>query len=578
MTEAIIYARFSKADQSKGHSLDRQLDNAREVCAARSLATSPSLTFVEKGRSAFSGANRSKGSLLANLELEISAGAHRGRTLVVEHLDRISRQGWQEVLDVLRSCSENGVSVATYDGSRVYPAGQAVSMIEVIEIILKSELSHEESAKKSLRVRKSFEAKRVDAEATGAKVIASRPPSWIRRLPNKAGYELIEERADIVREAHRLAQLGHGTAMVAKIFNERGVPTWRKDSHGWHESYVARMLTMRTAIGEYTSTKHGTRILDYYPALMTVDDFNRTQASREKRNNLAARGRRGSAQTNVLQGIARCSECGGQMAMKPTRRVGWIDRRKTKIGNPGEATIKTHASYLKCNNARRRITDNDGKRLCSNSKGIRYERIEPAILDQIMTLALDNDRYNSAELSMTRTAVAETERELDHIRDSIANINEALQVKMLPSLVVTLATLEDRLAETTTKAMALSKVLTRESGAQPSSAFLARIKATREAMSHPDHDTRRDARTMVLDSLREVVSDLLCDRDGSALVIIAHGLAAFRVTDAGKVDWHHDSSNDPQAIKALTTEAFEDNKTMVEWIIRRAKQAQAAKG
>ena len=177
MNEAIIYARFSKADQVKGHSIERQLDNAREVCASRKLVASTALTFIEKGRSAFTGANRSKGSLLANVELEIEAGAHHGRTLVVEHLDRISRQGHEEVLDFLRTCSDNGVSVATNDGGRLYRAGERVPMIEVIEIILKAELAREESAKKSSRIRKSFAAKRDEAAAGEGKRIASRPPT-----------------------------------------------------------------------------------------------------------------------------------------------------------------------------------------------------------------------------------------------------------------------------------------------------------------------------------------------------------------------------------------------------------------
>ena len=564
--EAIIYARFSKADQVKGHSIDRQLDNAYEVCKARDLTTSSSLTFIEKGKSAFTGANRRKGTLLRNLEDEIEAGAHRGRTLVVEHLDRISRQGWKEVFGFLETCSEGGVDVATWDGGRLYPAGEEPPMGNVIEIVVKSDSSREQSDTKSKRVRLSFAKKRQAAEEGESKRIASRPPSWIRRLPDGQGYELIEAHAEVVREAHRLAQAGHGTAMIAKIFNERNVPTWRENSHGWHESYIGRMLTMRTAIGEYSSTAYGTRILNYYPPVITVDEYNRTQAARAKRAVPSARGRRGNAQSNLLQGIARCSQCGGQMNMKPGQPIG------AKVKNrPGLAG--TVRSYLKCVNSVRRVTDATGNRVCTNGKGVRYERLEPAILDQIMTVALDNDRFNANEVSATRVALAEAERELEHTKEAIANINLALEERYLPSLVATLTKLEAKLVEVTAKAVALSKAQMREDGAQPSSAFLARIKATRAAMGDPDHDTRRDARTMVHDSLKEVLSDMLCDREGNTLVIIAHGLAAFRVTDAGAVDWHHDSSKDPQAMKALTTEAFADNKTMVDWIVRRAKQA-----
>ena len=574
MNEAIIYARFSKADQVKGHSIDRQLDNTREVCAARSLTTSPSLTFIEKGRSAFSGANRAKGSLLANLELEIEAGAHHGRTLVVEHLDRISRQGHDEVRDFLRACSDNGVSVATWDGSRLYPAGERVQMIEVIEIILKAELAREESDKKSKRIRKSFAAKREEAAAGGGKRIASRPPSWIRRVGE--GFELIEEHALIVREAHRLCQGGYGTTQIARIFNDRAYPTWRADSNGWHESYIGRMLSMRTAIGEFVSPTHSVRILDYYPPVVTVEDYNRTQAARAKRAIPAARGRRGTAQTNLFQGTVRCAHCGGPMQMRPSRYVGKTESRKYPSGNTGVTAVNTPASYLRCANSLRRITDAGGNRVCTNGKNIRYERLEPAVLDKIMTVALDNDRYNVAEVSQTRIALAEAERQLEHQREALENIKENLKLKVSATLMQMLGEIEDKIVEATAERDRLTKALTREKGSQPSAAFLERIKATRSAMNDPDHDTRRDARTMVHDSLREVISDVLCDRDGNSVVVVAHGLAAFRVNNDGKVDWQHDSSADPKAVAALTTEAFAANAATVEGVINRAQRARAA--
>lgn len=571
MTEAIIYARFSKADQVKGHSIERQLDNAREVCTARGLVIAASRTFVEKGKSAFTGANRRKGSLLRNLEDEIEAGAHRGRTLVVEHLDRISRQGWREVFGFLEVCIDNGVGVATWDGSRLYPAGQEPNMGEVIEIIVKANAAREESEKKSFRIRKSFAEKREAAEQGTAKRIASRPPSWIKRVPG--GYELIEEHAEVVREAHRLCQLGYGTAQIARIFNDRNYPTWRANSNGWHESYVGRMLTMRTAIGEYVSTNHGTRILDYYPPCITVDCYNRTQASRAQRAIPAAKGRRGTAQTNLFQTIAKCDHCGGPMQMKPSRYVGRTEGRKYASGNTGRTAINSAASYLRCVNSLRRVTHADGSRICMNGKTVRYERLEPAVLDKIMTVALDNDRYNVSEVSQTRIALAEAERQLGHHRESLENIKENLKLKVSSTLMDMLIEIEAKIEATQAERDGLLSALNREGGTKPSTEFLARIAQTRAAMSDPDHDTRRDARTMVHDSLCAVVTDMRCDKDANTMVIIANGLAAFRVNNAGEVDWQYDASGDPKALVALTTEAFAANKDLVEGVISRAKRA-----
>lgn len=568
--EALIYARFSRQDQERGHTIERQIERTHQVCAARGLSISPSRTFVEKGKSAFSGANRRKGSLLANLELEIEAGAHHGRTLVVEHLDRISRQGHDEVRDFLRTCSDNGVSVATKDGDRFYPAGERVQMIEVIEIILKAELAREESQKKSGRVRDSFRAKREKAVAGGEKRIASRPPSWLRRIDGD--YEIIEEHADIVREAHRLAQIGHGTTAIAKIFNDRNYRPWREASNGWHESYISRMLSMRTSIGEYVSDRYKQRIVDYYPSIITVDCYNRTQAARAKRTNPKSRGRRGSAQSNVLQSMVRCHHCGGSLTLKTSRRQGEKRVRTYLSGNAGTTEINTHASYLICVNSQRRVTDEAGNRVCQNRKHVRYERLEKAVLDMIMTVALDNDRFNVTEISQTRIELAETERQISGFESSIATIAENLKIMVSPTLLTTLADLERKVEEARQVKDRLAQALSRERGSQPTAEFLQRIKDTRAAMASDDKDIRRDARTMVNDSLKEIVSDISIDSDGNAMVIVAHGLAAFRVNDAGDVVWKHDSSNDPRAIEVLTTEAYASNEPVVTAVLARARR------
>lgn len=576
MNEAIIYARFSKADQAKGHSIERQLDYTREVCAARGLVEKPSLTFVEKGRSAFSGANRVKGSLLAKLEGEIAAGYHHGRTLVVEHLDRISRQGHQEVTDFLRACSDGGVSVATKDGDRFYPAGVRVTMLDIIEIILKSELAREESEKKANRIKKKFAARRKRAAEEGSKEIASRPPSWLRRLPDRNGYEVIEEHAAIVREAHRLAQLGHGTTAIAKVFNERGLKPWRERKEGdpckgWHESYILRMLKMRTSIGEYTSDKYGTRILDYYPSIITVEEYDRTQAAMAKRRNPASRGRRGTLQSSLFSGLTMCACCHRSMVMTPGARTGTVNAKSRK-GERVTRNVNTPRNYLKCVASSRRLMNDAGERICVNSKGIRYERLEPAVLDKIMTLALDNDRFNVAEISDSRRKLADLSRRIDAEEEAKNNIAANLRIKVSPTLLDMLEQIEEKIVSLTNDRKALEATMVRERGAQPSSAFLARIRETRAALDDPDLAVRRDARTMVRDSLQEIVTEMLCHTDGSVVVTIAHGLAAFRVNDAGQIDWQYDASGDQQAIRALTTEAYEDNASTVETVLTRAKR------
>jgi hypothetical protein len=253
--------------------------------------------------------------------------------------------------------------------------------------------------------------------------------------------------------------------------------------------------------------------------------------------------------------------------------VGKTEARKYATGNIGNTAINSPASYLRCTNNLRRVTRDDGSRICTNRKTVRYERLEPAVLDTIMTVALDNDRYNVSEISKTRIALAESERQLEHHRGSLENIKANLKLKVSATLMDMLVEIEDKITATQAERDALRAGLHGENGAQPSVEFLGRIAQTRAAMSHPDHDTRRDARTMVHDSLCAVVTDLRCDREANTVVVVANGLAAFRVNNVGEIDWRYDASGDPQALVALTTEAFAANASLVDSVIKRAKRA-----
>jgi DNA invertase Pin-like site-specific DNA recombinase len=567
INEAIIYARFSKADQVRGHSIERQTDNALDLCRANGWATDPTRIFVEKGKSAFTGANRVKGTLLATLEREIEAGAHRERVLVVEHLDRISRQGWEEVFAFLKTCSESGVSVATHDGARVYYAGERIDMGKVIEVIVKSELSREESAKKSGRILKSFAAKREKAATEGGRNIASRPPSWIAKVPG--GFELIEERAAIVREAHRLALAGYGTAMIAKHFNALRIPTWRASSDGWHESYVGRMLNNRAAIGEYVSPTHGDRIVDYYPSCVSVDTFNRVQAARATRRTKGA-GPRGIAQANLFSGLLKCSECGAAMNMSPSRRMGRVEKRKSRAGHPLTNDTLVAASYLSCKASRRRLTNPDGSRVCTNSRTVRYEYIEPTILNQVLNVALDTDSFNVTELSQTRIALAEAERQIDAKTEQAANLAANLADTVSPTLMARLVALEEEIAAMKAERDTLRRGLSREAGAPISAAVLQRIHDTREKLSDPDIDIRRDARVLVADALKSVITSIQCDARGYSVVSIACGLAAFEMDPTGKITQRFDGSGNPEYVASLSRGALRANGHRVAKILQRA--------
>jgi DNA invertase Pin-like site-specific DNA recombinase len=570
--EALIYARFSKLEQIGGASAKRQIEMARKLCEDNGWEHSPEREWVEEGKSAYSGANRAKGSWLFNFEREAAIGLHRGRVLVVEAVDRISRQGYSQTLDFLNALLGQGVTVATAANRRVYEAYKPVEMMEVIEVILHSELAAKESQQKSRRVRDGFAKLRAKAAAGEQNSISSRKPSWIKVEDGKPVE--IKERADIVREIYRLAADGAGTTLIAKILNERGVKPWREDSNGWHEGYIYRLLTVRTVLGEFISPRHNERILGYYPSIIDVDTYNRVAAARVKRANKGA-GRWSEKHTNLFSGLTRCNVCGGSMTVKPSRVAGTRERKKID-GKIVDTVCNVTSIYLVCNAAKRRVMNEDGSRRCDNLRQTRLDKIEGPILDEVLKLALDGDRFAQREASDARIALAETERLIEFKREQAGKLGENLKNQISDTLMDMLIAIENEIRALEAERAKLVDASAAELGAATSPAMIARIRETRAKLNSDDRVERMEARSMVADALRNVITDILCDRDASAMVIIASGVAAFRVTSAGVIDWRYDATGDEAAMKSLTQGAYAGNRATVEAVMKRARAINVA--
>src|ERR1700739_3168974 len=84
------YARWSTPEQARGDTLRRQLEMSREYAAEQGLELDE--TFRDPGVSAYRGKNRHEGAL-ANFIAQIDSGKiERGSFLLVESLDRLSRE------------------------------------------------------------------------------------------------------------------------------------------------------------------------------------------------------------------------------------------------------------------------------------------------------------------------------------------------------------------------------------------------------------------------------------------------------------------------------------------------------
>jgi len=115
--KAFSYLRYSTPEQGQGDSVRRQLELSRQYAETHSFELDESLK-PDKGVSAFRGKNRTEGNLGAFLHDCQSGRVPKGSALLVESLDRLSREQVEEALYQFLDIIRSGIEVHTLsDGS-----------------------------------------------------------------------------------------------------------------------------------------------------------------------------------------------------------------------------------------------------------------------------------------------------------------------------------------------------------------------------------------------------------------------------------------------------------------------------
>ncbi|MCJ8149103.1 recombinase family protein [Shinella sedimenti] len=318
--KAYSYVRFSTPEQMRGDSLRRQTEAAERYAALHGLDLDRELTFRDLGVSAYRGANADTGHLGEFLAAVRHGDIKPGSFLLVESLDRLSRQKPRRAVRVLEQLCEEGITVVTLDDQRAYTEEVLdEDPTALLVAILVAARAHEESATKARRVREAWGAKRKTA---AAKPLTRLCPGWVRLRDDRSGFDLIPERAAIVRRIFDMALSGRGQYSIAETLNREGIPVFGRGRH-WHRSYVKKMLANPSTIGTYTphtmERVNGKRVRtptepvpDYFPAAVDRETFERVNGLTKGRA-IGAQPERSRAPANMLATLAKCPLCGGTM-------------------------------------------------------------------------------------------------------------------------------------------------------------------------------------------------------------------------------------------------------------------------
>lgn len=303
MRTAYSYIRFSDDVQRRGDSVRRQTELRNGWLLRHPDCTlDESLRLNDLGVSAFRGRNLKEGALAGFLEAVRTGRVCAGSLLIVESLDRLSRDQIRPALQLFLSILDAGVSIVTLSPEREYAPTDQDPLV-LIEPLIYFSRAHEESSTKSHRLSQSWAARRKAAGPDAP--ITTVGPKWLVMTDGK--WAIVPERGRVVRSIFQWSREGSGNFEIVKRLNERKVPNFGPGKR-WNTSYVRMILTDRRAIGEYqpkrmgrTKVPVGDPIPNYYPAVVTEDEFYATLGLVKRRKGTPGRG--GSKRENVLAGL-----------------------------------------------------------------------------------------------------------------------------------------------------------------------------------------------------------------------------------------------------------------------------------
>lgn len=319
--KAYSYLRFSTPEQAKGDSKRRQTELAEAWAVRHGMELDTELSMQDLGVSAFRGDNTKRGALSLFRRAVEDGLVHPGSVLLVENLDRISRQAPWDALPVFQGIINEGVDIVTLaDEKRWSKEDLRENPLRIMESLLVFIRANEESRTKSRRLAAVWVNKRKKA-AEGI-VATARAPAWLE-VGEQNGlrrFKIVNERAQVVQQVFQWAADGIGQHSIAHKLNQANVPTFGAAKF-WHRSYIAKILKNEAVVGKYTpavvehdgerkSRVNQKPIENYFPSVVSLDVFQKVQAITSD----TPRGKaRNGIVRNVLAGLARCGLCGSSM-------------------------------------------------------------------------------------------------------------------------------------------------------------------------------------------------------------------------------------------------------------------------
>ena len=304
---AYSYKRFSSVGQSHGSSIERQLEEAQSISAEKGwkFVDLPS----DRGLSGFTSENKHKGALGLFLRKVTAGEVEKGSVLIIEKMDRFSRNEVDLVLPDFLALLQSGIEIfSCIDRSHYTLAVIRQNPMMLNYAVMAMAMANDFSKTLSKRISNTF-ALKYAAATKGQKVnFGNWQPRWIDFVNGSFKFNKKAETVSwIIQEYLK------GTSMlsIASQLNQEGTPAIGRGKR-WTQGQVGYLLQTEGLLGHCEIKGH--KYSRYYPALITDDDWNKLQA--KLRENTARKGgnREGQSIANLFRNRCRCSKCGGSIS------------------------------------------------------------------------------------------------------------------------------------------------------------------------------------------------------------------------------------------------------------------------
>lgn len=421
MRKAISYIRMSSEQQLKGNSLARQLELTKNYAQQHDLELLDNLQDL--GLSAYSGKHTKSGELGRFLQAIEDNEIDAKTVLLVESLDRLSRQKPVTAFTQLTKILEYGIEIHTIFDGQIYTSESLSSNHGQLFISIGSMMrAYDESRTKSERLKKSWAHKRKNLSH---KILTRNVPAWLEFDEKKQTIRLLPDMAKAVRQIFKLSiEENKGSFSITRYLNENldkfpkttNVIRNNKKQSTWGESYIKKILSNPAVYGAFQphSDVNGKRVpdgepvADYFPAVITKAEFLLAQ-DRMAQRRVNGSGRRGKTFSNIFTQLLVCGCCGANIVYK--------DKGKAPKGG----------KYLGCRKS------DEGTCTSPNWK---YEEFENAFLLFITELSLEDVFTNSnlkkhkqkieTDLASLKHELNSGQNQFDNLVNRLSSIDETL--------------------------------------------------------------------------------------------------------------------------------------------------------